>query len=68
MKDVSVVISVEDFFVDFKYEDTVADRIRPGETVEYRLYDTDPEKAAEDRGEQLAWGTSVEIVKIKYSK
>ena len=68
LKDVSVVISVEDFFVDFKYEDTVAYSIHPGETVEYKLYDTDPEKAAEERGEQLAWGTSVEIVKIKYSK
>jgi hypothetical protein len=66
-KDVSVVISVEDFFVDFKYEDKVAYSIHPGETVEFRLYDTDPEKAAEERGEQLAWATSVEIVKIKYS-
>ena len=67
LKNVSVVISVEDFFVDFKYEDTVAYSIHPGETVEYRLYDKDYEKATEERGEQLAWGTSVEIVKIKYS-
>ena len=68
LKDVSVVIEVEYYNGTFKYEDLVASRIRPGETVEYRLYDTDYKKAAEEQGVFLIYGGTPEIVKIKYSK
>lgn len=69
LKDVTVVILVEDVIPgDWKYEDKVASSIRAGETVEYRLYDEDVEKAAEELGEQACFVTSLEIVKIKYSK
>ena len=69
LKDVSVVILVEDVLPgDWKYEDEVVSRIRPGETVEYKLYKKDCEKAAEELGEQAYMITSLEIVKIKYSK
>lgn len=68
LKDVTVVILVEDLIPgDWKYEDKVASNIRPGETVEYRLYDEDVEKAAEELGRQAAYPTA-EIVKIEYSK
>ena len=67
-KNVSVVILVEDLMDEFKYEDFVVSRIRPGETVEYRLYEKDYEKAAEEQGEILVCVTAVEIVKIKYSR
>lgn len=68
LKDVSVVILVEDLMDEFKYEDFVVSRIRPGETVEYRLYDKDYEEAADEQGEILISVTGVEIVKIKYSR
>ena len=69
LKDVSVVILVEDVIPgDWEYEDHVVHSIKPGETVEYRLYMKDCEKAAEELGEQAYMVTSLEIVKIKYSK
>jgi hypothetical protein len=69
LKDVSVVILVEDILPgDWKYEDSVASRIKPGETVEYKLFNKDYKEAAEELGEQAYMVTSVEIVKIKYSK
>ena len=69
LKNVSVVISVEDILPgDWKYEDYVVSSIRPGETVEYRLYRNDCEEAAEKQGESAYMVTSLEIVKIKYSK
>ena len=68
LKDVSVVILVEDILPgDWKYEDHVVYSIRPGETVEYKLYRKDCEKAAEELGER-AFMFTLEIVKIKYSK
>ena len=68
-KNVSVVILVEDILPgDWKYEDTVTYSIKPGETVKYKLYRKDCEKAAEKLGEQAYIVTSLEIVKIKYSK
>ena len=69
LKNVSVVVSVEDILPgDWKYEDYVVSSIRPGETVEYRLYRNDCEEAAEKQGESAYMVTSLEIVKIKYSK
>lgn len=68
LKDVSVVVEVEYYNGTFKYEDSVASRIRPGETVEYVLYDKDYEDAAEKQGKHLIYGGTPEIVKIKYSK
>ena len=70
LKDVSVVILVEDDILETscKYVDEVASSIRPGETVEYRLYDEDVEEAVEELGEHVAFVSSSEIVKIKYSK
>jgi hypothetical protein len=68
LKDVSVVISVENFFGKIKYEDSVAHDIQPGETVEYKLYEKDWKKAVEEQGKQVGWDNSIEIVKIKYSK
>ena len=68
LKDVSVVVEVEYYNGKFKYEDSVASRIRPGETIEYVLYDKDYEKAAEEQGKHLIYGGTPEIVKIKYSK
>ena len=68
LKDVSVVIEVEYYNGEFKYEDSVAYSIHPGETVEYKLYAKDYKKAAEEQGKLLIFGGSAEIVKIKYSK
>lgn len=68
LEDVSVIIEVEYYNGKFKYEDKVAGRIHPGETVEYVLYDKDYEKAAEKQGKYLIYGGTPEIVKIKYSK
>ena len=68
LKDVSVVIEVEYYNGEFKYEDSAASRIRPGETVEYVLYDKDYEEAAEEQGKFLIYGGTPEIVEIKYSK
>ena len=69
LKDVTVVIKVEDILPgDCKYEDKVSSSIKAGETVEYKLYSKDCEKAAEELGEQASFVTSLEIVKIKYSK
>ena len=68
LKDVSVVISVEYYNGEFAYEDKVAYSIHPGETVEYKLYSKDYEKAAEEQGKHLIYGGTPEIVKIKYSK
>ena len=70
LKDVSVVISVEYYSGKFKYEDSVASIIHPGETVEYILYSEDYKKAGEEQGEYLiyVYGGTPEIVKIKYSK
>lgn len=70
LKDVSVVILVDGIVEDFEYEDSVSYRIKPGETVEYRLYAKDYEKVAEERGIELGFlsVSSVDIVKIKYSK
>lgn len=50
----------------FEYDDLVEHRIRPGETVEYRIYTKDYKETADKRG--FSWITSVDIVKIKYSK
>ena len=70
LKDVSVIISVDIIGGDFKYEDFVSGSIKPGETVEYRLYTKDYKKAAEEQGIELGFlsVSSVDIVEIKYSK
>ena len=68
LKDVSVVILVEDVLGDWKYEDHVESRIKPGETVEYKIFIKDYKEAAEKQGETICWVSSVEIVKIKYSR
>jgi hypothetical protein len=68
LKNVSVVISVEYYNGEFKYEDTVASSIRPGETVKYKLYDKDYKKAAEEQDKFLIFGGNPEIVRIKYSR
>ena len=68
LKDVHVVISVDDVGKDFKYEDYVESSIYPGETIEYRLYIKDYQEAAEEQGVNLILVDTVEIVKIKYSK
>lgn len=68
LKDVSVVIEVEYYNGEFKYEDLVAYSIHPGETLEYRLYTEDYKNAAEEQGKFLIYGGTPEIVKINYSK
>ena len=68
LKDVYVVISVDAFHDSFKYEDYVAHSIRPGETVEYRLYSGDYEEAAEEQGKRPIVIHSIDVVKIKYSR
>ncbi len=68
LKDVSVVIFVDDVGKDFEYEDLVTYSIKPGETIKYKLYTKDYQKAAEEQGEILAGVSSVDIVKIKYSR
>lgn len=68
LKDISVVIEVEYYNGSFKYEDSVASRIHPGETIEYRLYSEDYKEAAEEQGKHLIYGGTPDIVKIKYSK
>ena len=68
LKEVYVVISVDAYSDSFEYEDYVAYSIRPGETVEYRLYSGDYEEAAEEQGKTPIIIHSVDIVKIKYSK
>lgn len=68
LKDVSVVIEVEYYNGTFKYEDSVVSIMHPGETIEYRLYSNDYEKAAEEQGVFLIYGGNPEIVKIKYSR
>ena len=68
LRDVSVVIEVEYYNGKFKYEDSVAYSIHPGETVEYVLYAKDYKEAAEEQGKHLIYGGTPEIVKIKYSK
>ena len=70
LKDVSVVIKVDTRYGDFKYEDSVSFRIKPGETVEYKLYGRDYKNEAIDRDIELGFLSisSVDIVKIKYSK
>lgn len=69
LKDVYVVILIEDAIIDrdWEYEDKVASSIRPGETVEYKLYQKDCEKALEELGKDPLY-FDAEIVKIKYSK
>ena len=67
LKDVSVVVFVDNFYGDFKYEDRVDSSIKPGETVEYRLYENDYESEASARGVDL-FLPSIDIVKIKYSR
>ena len=68
LRDVSVVIEVEYYNGKFKYEDSVAYSIHPGETVEYVLHAKDYKEAAEEQGKHLIYGGTPEIVKIKYSK
>lgn len=68
LTDVYAVISVEDLMDEFEYEDLIEYNIKAGETVEYRIYTEDYEEAAEAQGETLVFVSSVEIVKIKYSK
>lgn len=70
LKDVSVVILVDKIGEEFEYEDSVSYRIKPGETVEYKLFSKDYEKVAEERGITLGFlsVSSVDIVKIKYSR
>ena len=69
LKDVSVVISVDNIYGEFKYEDSVKYSIKPGETVEYKIYNKDYETEANDRGIKLGLlsVSSVDIVEIKYS-
>lgn len=70
LKEVVVIISVDTIYGEFKYEDSVSYTIKPGETVEYRLYDKDYQSAAQEQSIELAFlsVSSVEIVKIKYTK
>lgn len=69
LTDVYAVIAVTDYMEEsFEYDDLIEYRIRPGETVEYRIYKKDYREAAEKQGEDLSWVISVDIVKIKYSK
>ena len=69
LKDVSVVILIEDviFEKSWKIEDEVKSSIRPGETVTYKLYRKDCEKASAKLGKDPLY-FDAEIVKIKYSK
>ena len=69
LKDVRVVISIEDLIFEkhWEYEDTVASSIRAGETVTYKLYRKDCEKALAELGEDPSYFNE-EIVRIKYSK
>ena len=69
LKDVRVVISIEDLILEkhWEYEDTVASSIKAGETVTYKLYRKDCEKALAELGEDPLYFNE-EIVKIKYSK
>lgn len=68
LKDVDAVIYVETMYGDFEYEDSVSYRVKPGETVEYKLYNKDYKREAEKRGMELGAFSvySVDIVKIKY--
>lgn len=70
LKEVVVIISVDTIYGEFKYEDSVSYTIKPGETVEYRLYDKDYQSAAQEQSIELGFlsVSSVEIVKIKYTK
>ena len=69
LEDISVVISIDNpGSSDWTYEDSVAHRIRPGETVEYKLFVKDYKKAAEELNEPIIAFMEVDIVKIKYSK
>lgn len=70
LKEVVVIVSVDTIYGEFEYEDSVSYTIRPGETVEYRLYDKDYQSAAQEQNIELGFlsVSSVEIVKIKYTK
>ncbi len=69
LKDISVVILVEDSISEksWEIEDNVASSIRPGETIVYKLYRKDCEKASEELGKYPLY-FNAEIVKIKYSR
>lgn len=66
LRDVTVVILIKDVVLDkeWKHEDKVASSLRPGETVEYKLYRN---KVLEELGEDPLY-SDMEIVKIKYSR
>ena len=69
LTDVYAVIEVTDYTEEsFEYDDLIERSIRPGETVEYKIYTKDYKKAAEKQGEDLGMIISVDIVKIEYSK
>ena len=70
LKEVVVIVSVDTIYGEFEYEDSVSYTIKPGETVEYRLYDKDYQSAAQEQNIELGFlsVSSVEIVKIKYTK
>lgn len=69
LRDVCVVIEVEDAISEksWKIEDNVVSRIKPGETVVYKLYRKDCEEASKELGKHPLY-YDVEIVKIKYSR
>ncbi len=69
LEDISVVISIDNTGPsDWTYEASVARRIRPGETVEYKLFVKDYKKVAEELNEPIIGFIEVDIVKIKYSR
>lgn len=70
LRDVDVIISVDCRSGDFEYEDYVSYSMKPGETVEYRLYADDYREVAEERDIELGFlsVSSVDITKIEYSK
>lgn len=70
LRDVDVIISVDCRSEDFEYEDYVSYSMKPGETVEYRLYADDYREVAEERGIELGFlsVSSVDITKIEYTK
>lgn len=70
LRNVSVVILVDRVGGDFEYTDRVTQSIKPGETIEYRLYTKDYQAVAEERGIELGFlsVSSVDIVEIKYTK
>lgn len=69
LRDVRVVIKIEDAISEksWKFEDKVVSSIKPGETVVYKLYRKDCEKASAELGKNPLFFDD-EIVRIKYSR